>query len=214
MTDSGAGKCSKCSAVLDPGAAFCAECGHAVAAQEAPAAETAPAFGGRYLERDRSSRLKRASTWLLILSILFAVFGTVLGFHHRSEADKAKEQLALVDPSEVLMVEGETYTVDELIRMVDREVQLIFVLNYFLAAVMLGLFFWSRRAPFPAMVTALCVYLAVIVLNAVMDPKTLYQGILFKIIFIGALVAGIRGALEQRDEQQRSTGAAADGPPA
>lgn len=175
--------CPACGAALDAGAVFCARCGASVTGEPRPV----------------PPRVRKASRWLLAISIIFVLFGTGYGLYARSEAGKAHEVLDGYADSDQLTVEGKTYTAAELRRQIDREVWLTFGANYFLALVMLGLFFWSRRAPFPAMVTGLCVYLAVIVLNAVIDPKTLYQGILIKILFISALVAGIKTALEERD---------------
>lgn len=181
MTD--AAICPACNAPLDPGASFCAGCGASVGSEPRPV----------------HRKVRKASRWLLAISIIFALFGTGYGFYARSQANEAHEVLAGRADSETMVVEGKTYTVAELRKQIDREVWLTFGANYFLALVMLGLYFWSRRAPFPAMVTGLCVYLAVIVLNAVVDPKTLYQGFIIKILFISALVAGIKAALEERD---------------
>ena len=65
---------------------------------------------------------------------------------------------------------------------------------------MFGLYPWARRSAFPAMVTGLCVYLAVVALNGVLDPSTLTRGIIFKLVFIVAITAGIKPALEERAE--------------
>ena len=189
--------CPGCSAALEPGAAFCASCGRSLAG--APAQR--PAFFESHIQRDRDRRMKRASKWLLILSIAFVVFGTGYGLYNQSQAREAQSTLARMSDTDVIPIEGKSYTVAELKTKIDREVILLFAVNYFLAVVMLGLFLWSRRAPFPAMVTGLCVYLAVIALDAALDPKTLVQGILIKILFISALVAGIKAALEERDSR-------------
>jgi hypothetical protein len=175
--------CPACNAPLDAGAAYCARCGAAIAAEPRPV----------------PTQVRKASKWLLALSIIFVLFGTGYGLYVRSQAEKARAVLDDRAESDTLTVEGKTWTVAELRKQIDREVWWMFGANYFLAAVMLGLFFWSRRAPFPAMVTGLCVYLAVIVLNAVIDPKTLYQGILIKALFISAMIAGIKAAMEERD---------------
>ncbi len=175
--------CQACSAPLDAGAVFCARCGAPVTTQP----------------REVPAHVRKASKWLLAISIIFVLFGTGYGLYVRSQAEDARKVLAGRDDSEVMTVEGKEWTVGELKKQVDREVWLTFGANYFLAVVMLGLYFWSRRAPFPAMVTGLCVYLAVIVLNAALDPKTLFQGILIKVLFISAMIAGIKAALEERD---------------
>ena len=196
--------CAGCSASLEPGAAFCARCGRPVGPEPV---RRSSSFGS-FLGREESRRLKRASNWLLILALMFVVFGTIFGLHNRSQAEQARVQLAQFSDDQQLTVENHTYTVAELRKKIDREVYLLFGLNYFLAVVMLGLHVWSRRSPFPAMLTGLCVYLAVIALDAIVDPKTLFQGVLIKVIFIGAMIAGIKAALQERDRRR------AEGPPA
>ena len=164
-----------------------------------------PAVGARYVDDHRKGKVAKASKMLLVLSVLFVIGGTIFGLMNKSEADKARAQIAELDPSQTLVVEGKTYTLPELQKEIDREVMMVFVINYFLAVVMFGLFLWARKAPLPAMVTGLCVYIAVIALSAAVEPKSLAQGILIKIIAIVALVSGIKAALQERDE--RSGGA-------
>jgi len=209
VTEPASATCPACSAAIEPGAAFCASCGATVAGPSAGQPPSAgapplqrPSFGDAYLRRDRTGRVNRAAKWLAGLAVLFLVFGTVYGFHNKSQVDEARETLAPLDDAQVLEVEGESYTVAELETRITRELYLVFGINYFLAVVMFGLFLWARRSPLPAMVTGLCVYLAVIVLNAIVEPASLIQGILIKVLFIGALIAGIKAALEERDQMR------------
>jgi uncharacterized membrane protein YeiB len=164
-----------------------------------------PAVGARYVDDHRQGKVAKASKMLLILSILFVIGGTIFGLMNKSEADKARAQIAELDPSQTLVVEGKTYTLPELQKEIDREVMMVFIVNYFLAVVMFGLFLWSRKAALPAMVTGLCVYIAVIALSGALEPESLYKGILIKIIAIAVLISGIKAALQERDE--RSGGA-------
>lgn len=184
--------CPKCNAALQADAKFCEACGEKLVKDPLDA----------YFERHENAAVSKARKWLAALAVLFAIFGTGYGFYAKSQADDAMDVLAGMPDSQTLTVEGETKTVAEWRDVVQREVYLVFAANYFLAAVMLGLFFWARKAPFPAMVTGLCVYLAVIVLNAAIDPKTLVQGIIIKIFFIGAMVSGIKAITAERDARR------------
>ena len=171
--------------------------------EKIPAEDKYCSFCGKstvVLTEKEKKKLRTASNWILAISILFIIFGTILGFMQKSTAEKAINNLSQYEASAVwnTPVNGKTYTVGELRTMVNREVMLVFGTNYFLAIVMFGLYLYSRKAPFPAMVTALCVYLAVIVLNGIVDPTTIVQGVVIKIIFISALVAGIKASLVAR----------------
>ena len=171
-------------------------------AKEIPSDDTFCSFCGksaRTLSEKEKKSIKKASNWILGISIMFLIAGTVLGMLQRSEAQKAYDHLAQFENSEVLEpIDGIVYTVEELRSEVKKEVIFAFGLNYFLAIVMFSLYLWARRSPFPAMVTALCVYLALIALNGILDPNTLAQGFLIKAIFIAALVAGIKASLAAR----------------
>jgi hypothetical protein len=197
--------CSQCQAPLQTDDQFCQSCGASLVPESAaPAAAAAvpslsPAPFADLASHHTGREVQRASRWLIILAVLFAIFGTFFGMKAKSEADTALDQISFLDDSHTLPVDGETYTVAELRQKVKQEVWLIFGANYFLAVIMVGLFFWAKRNPLSAMVTGLAIYLAVIVLNAIIDPKTIVQGILIKFIFIGAMVGGIKAALAERE---------------
>jgi hypothetical protein len=55
---------------------------------------------------------------------------------------------------------------------------------------------WSAKNPFAAILTSFIIYLTVQIISAIVEPVTLVQGLLWKVIFIGAFVKGIRSASE------------------
>ncbi|MEE2711870.1 MAG: hypothetical protein VX913_03765 [Planctomycetota bacterium] len=165
-------------------------------------------MGSRVRQRarvDRHRRVANAGVWLIVLSVLFALGGTLMGFMAAGVADDAHRALDNLsdDPSEPLTFEGETMTKAEWEQTVDQEVTMLFVLNYGLAAIFLGLFFWSRSSPLPAMITGLAVFLVLQVVNFVIDPATIAQGLLVKALAIVALVTGIKAALGQQASRQQ-----------
>ena len=135
---------------------------------------------------------------MLAVGIMFAVFGTAQGCLHADTVERAHANLAGFAADDELDFQGEVVTAGELRARIDTEARMIFVVNYGLAAVMIGLWFWARSAPFPALLTALCVYLAVLVLNALVDPSTIMSGLFLKIIVISALGLGLKAAAGQR----------------
>jgi hypothetical protein len=70
------------------------------------------------------------------------------------------------------------------------------------AAIMTGIYlllgFWSQQKPLIALVLGLFLYLTNIVLSAIIEPETIYQGIIVKIIVIAFLAKGINSALHLR----------------
>ncbi len=70
----------------------------------------------------------------------------------------------------------------------------ILITNALLALIFLGLAFWAQTKPFAALLSALLLYIMIIVLNAVLEPMTIIQGILFKVIVITLLGKGVYSA--------------------
>lgn len=82
-----------------------------------------------------------------------------------------------------------------------EEVWLTIVLWGLFVAAFVGLGFWTKRKPYYAIVTALILYAAFIILNAVIDIRTLFSGIIIKIIIIALLAKGINDAKSAQELQ-------------
>jgi hypothetical protein len=183
--------CGKCGAEVRPNDRFCDRCGNAL-----------PTFEDRAHEK----QVKNATGAIKVLAALFAVFGVALFFISRAEAEKALSSLQGMAPDELfpVPVEGVTYTVGELRDQILWEPWGILITNLVLAAVMTGLAIWGRRAPLPAILVATATYLVVIVTNTIVDPTTIGQGIIMKIIIIAFLAKGIKAALALRRPDARA----------
>ena len=78
----------------------------------------------------------------------------------------------------------------------DAEVLGIVIPIVILAALFLVLGSYSRKKPLACLVSGLCLYVIVQVLNIVSNPASVASGIIWKIAIIGYLVVGIRSAIE------------------
>ncbi|MBU1239575.1 zinc ribbon domain-containing protein [Myxococcota bacterium] len=188
--------CPECGDLIPTDDAFCSGCGYTINTQQENDKETLR------IKRELASitmESKKSSRFILILAVLFAMFGTVLGFMNKNEADKAYKAMSRLSESYSLPVNGKRYTVKELRKKIKQEMILIFATNYFLSLVMFGLYFWSRKNLFPAIVAAFAIYLAVQAVNGFIEPKTIYQGLIFKIIFIALFITGVKNALKVRE---------------
>lgn len=194
--------CPACGGSFQHGDEFCPGCGEAlpeeVRAASARRPRTARTVRGRFAEQSRRGKVKAASVWILVLAGLFGLFGTIYGFKAKSDAEEAHRVLSLLEDDQPIPVEGKLIPAGELRRRIDREVIALFATNYLLAAILIGIFFWARVHPVPAFTTAFVLFLIVQVVNLVVDPETLFQGIVIKAIVIVVFLGGIKAALAER----------------
>lgn len=73
------------------------------------------------------------------------------------------------------------------------------VIEGILGIVYLGLSIWSDKQPFGALLSALILYLTLVLLLAILEPVTIFQGIIWKILIIGFLVRGIKSGHEAKN---------------
>lgn len=200
MIQEGSITCRRCQGTIPPGEKFCPNCGKQLTDWDwrigAALSESTTVA--------KNADVRRAAKWLMVMAVIFFVFGTLYGVMAYRSGSHALASLGNLsgDTNFPLPVDGKFYTVAEVRREIHFSMYSVFGLNYLLALTMLGLYFWARKSPFPALVTALCIYLAVMVFNAVLDPKTLVEGGLLKILFLGAMIAGIKAALAARAHER------------
>jgi hypothetical protein len=76
-------------------------------------------------------------------------------------------------------------------------------LQLFFVAVFIGLAIWTKYKPFAALLTAIIFFVAIWVVGAILNPATIFNGILIKVIVMILLILGVRNARE--GEELRKT---------
>jgi hypothetical protein len=177
-------RCPACNAEIQLLDEYCSGCGHALGSPD------------RFLSH-RS--VQSATTAIRVLAVLYALFGVFMFFVLKDNANAALANLAQYQDNETLApIDGVTYTAGELRAQVLWEHRGVLVVNLILSALMLVLAWWSKRKPLAAILIATAIFAVVQVLGAIEDPKSITQGILIKIVVIGVLVRGIKGAFSLR----------------
>ena len=191
--------CVACNQPIHVGDDFCPACGRRVD-DDGKRALNERLEGLGTETRERAHHVREASKAIAVLAVLFVLGGVIFFAIGLKGANDALAQLATLDDHAVIPepINGVTYSVAELRAAVEREPYQALGLNLFLALVMLGLYFWSRRAALPAILTAMAIYVAVHVGNAIVDPMTIAQGIIVKVVAVLVLARGIRAALAAR----------------
>ena len=153
-------------------------------------------------------RVRRGAIWILVIGLMQILFGGFLGAQLAGEADHALANFAGAEPTEVVVLEGTEWTVADLRTQLERERLQAYVTPIGLGVLFIGLFFWARRSPLPALITALALFVGVHILAAVIDPSTLVQGVFVKVLFVAALIVAIKASLTDSPGSEESSGTA------
>jgi hypothetical protein len=191
--------CGGCEKPIRGGDEFCEACGARVS-DEVKSALRARLEASHSGYAEHTKKLRSAQKTIGALAVLFIIGGVVFFFITRGQVNETLTILGDRSDSEVLLEPTlGAATVGELEAALEREPWQVLGLNLFLAAVMCGLWIWSKRgAVLPAIISALGIYVTVIVASALYDPTTLVHGILVKIIVITALAKGVQSTLAAR----------------
>jgi hypothetical protein len=68
-----------------------------------------------------------------------------------------------------------------------------------IALIFFALGFWTKEKPYTALLTASIVYGSLIIIAGMIDPSTLYKGLIIRAIFIVMLIQGIRNGKQAQD---------------
>jgi hypothetical protein len=69
-----------------------------------------------------------------------------------------------------------------------------FMIDGGIGAAFIALYFYSKKEPVQSLTIGLIIYVAIMVLMAVLDPTSIFSGIIMKAIVISVLVSGLKSA--------------------
>lgn len=78
----------------------------------------------------------------------------------------------------------------------------VLITTMMLAVIFFGLWLWGRKSPFPALLTALIVFVTFHLLDAVLDPMTLFRGIIVKIMVLVGLSTAVKKAYVAKRQKE------------
>lgn len=200
-------QCPKCAAQVADGEKFCTACGASL--MPVPAAVQAfRAQQAKLADAAVSKPLRTARGWLLAVAILTLLSGIAFYFIQQSAAEKqiaeAEASTAHIEPAERdrLMREAVGMSFQEAIDHDRGMVTLMLVVNITLALIYFVLWYWARTNAFTAALVALLLFGTVWAVSAMLEPATIYQGILIKILFVAALIKALQAGSEERKLRQ------------
>ena len=168
--------CPKCSAPIMDDQAFCESCGEQLKAG-VERREAIPRTGGEISDQHRK-HIRSARFAIMFVAVVTIGVSIFFWFKLQGEIESIPEAF-----------------MDDAVRKAIGFQKVAIASTFFLGLVFIGLFFWAKKNPFGASLTALIIYATSILVQAGMEPSSLVKGIIIKIIIILALVRGVQAGL-------------------
>ena len=73
------------------------------------------------------------------------------------------------------------------------------IASIFATIIFIGCAIWVNKSPLVAVLSAFGFWLLIQILSAILEPTTLFQGLILKIIFISIFIKGIKSAKDYKD---------------
>jgi hypothetical protein len=189
MTTVADSACPHCGAENEAGAEFCGSCGKALPRQSATGPRVLSATDGslsasgrEFVADDLKRQMNKASGALLAVAILQTIVGPILLLKAKADMEKTNPGVPIeIKPIGYVMIFG-------------------------IAIAFYVLWLWSRKNPFPAAIVGLVLFVTLHLLDAVVDPATIVQGILVKIIVVVVLAKAVSAGAKYRQIQKQSQG--------
>jgi hypothetical protein len=118
----------------------------------------------------------------------------------RYELEKARE-VVKGGTTTLYVLAGLIFAGDLILYFTSDKVELLLV-AILLPLIFVALAQWAKKKPFSAMVVALVFYVTIILADAFANPMTMVNGLILKIIVIGAMIKAIKGAREAQNIMQ------------
>lgn len=172
--------CPHCGAENFTPGAFCESCGKALPSASASGprivtdADATTSAGQTLVRKSLEKDMKKAFTALMVVAVLQTIFGPIMLFAQ-------KKALEVQNPGMEFRIEPWAYGV---------------VFGIAIAFWILAI--WSRKAPLPASIVGLVLFVTLHLIEAVADPTTIAKGLLVKIIVVVVLSQAIQASLKHR----------------
>ncbi len=173
--------CPKCAKANQPLMRFCELCGTPLQANVKAPVNRATAAAARIAATSTAKNIRSARIALGVVAVVTLLFSLFMHIRFSNQIAEARANPQM--------------TVNEA---VVSQQYMLFTVNYLVVAIYVGLMFWTRKNPFAACLTGLVIYLTSILINAAIDPTTIVQGIIMKVIIIMALINGVKAGLAYR----------------
>lgn len=189
--------CASCGAALRPRVVFCEACGARTGAGTAPVSPVPPTrprapspaagIAHRAMLRNRAKANEADNKAIRSARVCMAIVALLVVATGIFSWDSLNTELAKLHSNGLEVNEA-----------VVGQLRAVLVAHFILAAIFVGLVIWAGRNAFAATLTGLVLWIALQLAAAALNPISLVQGIIIKIIVVVVMAGGIRAALQQR----------------
>lgn len=78
----------------------------------------------------------------------------------------------------------------------DLALYITMAISFGIAAIFFALGLWTKYKPYTAIVTALVIYISLLLIDVISDPASILRGVLIKILAISLMVSALKNAKE------------------
>lgn len=195
-------RCSKCRASVPKSEKFCDQCGAKIPTR----ADRIRAMNQKRDRQENATTVNRGRTILLWVAIL-TLFGSVslyLFGMSRIERTLGKEYSDMIPAERDELLQDELgMTWDEAVEQARGEVRLNSAVALALGLIFFGLWGWAQRNPFGATLSGLLLYVTVMIVSFIIDPKSnINIFIVVKIFIIIGLSSAVSAAYKERQRRR------------
>ena len=179
--------CRKCNSVEAADQAFCKNCGEPLKGEMKQTSTPSSMSGlGSLVDDQHEKHIKRARGAIMVVAVITIIAAVVFWFLLENEIAKIE-----ADPN--------MYVLQDVV----AQRRIMIGATFAIGVIFLALFFWAKSNPFGAALTAFIIYVTNIIVNAGIEPKTLPQGIILKIVIIVLLLNGVKSGLAYKKETEQ-----------
>jgi hypothetical protein len=200
----GAVRCPKCRGWVAKGEKFCSACGAKIPTH----ADRLRAVQRNRDRQETEDKVNRGRRWMLIVAVL-TLFASVFSyFSGMSNLEKRRREMETefrgMTPAErdAQLKEDIGMTWEEELAQGRGEVLLQTTILVVLGAAYLGLWWWAQKNAFAAALTALLLFATVQFISFLMEPASVFRGIIIKIPIVMALSTAVSAGYRQRAQRR------------
>ncbi len=189
--------CPKCGAPIAADETFCPACGHKLKDTADDRRRRQDRFKAAAAKQEQQKKVGSGRGAILAAAIVIAIGIPIDYFRASSQLDQAAIDVAMARHSPFADQE-KVAEAERLIATARSQLNLGVAIAAGIAVAFVGLWFWAKTKPLPAILTAFLLFLTVVGIGAAFAPETLVKGIIVKVLILAFLGKGLQAAYEYK----------------